>query len=85
MGFSTLLTDATATAFDLVPITPDNNNDLPTAARAIRCTGQGGTLRITTMAGNVRNTVIAANEVLGVAAVRVHSTGTTATLLEALL
>lgn len=74
-------------ATDLVPITPSDSADLPVAARSIRCdpTGASGTLRITTMAGELRNTPIAAGEVLLVAVKRVHSTGTAATLLEAMI
>lgn len=73
------------TAQDLAPITPDDDADLTLWARAIRCTGTGGTLRITTLRGNVRNTSIKADEVLVVAARRVHETGTSATELEALV
>lgn len=78
---------ATMTGTDLVPVSPDDDNDLATEARAIRCRGDGaaGTLRITTTADAVRNTYIAAGEVLTVGVVRVHNTGTTATGLEVLL
>jgi hypothetical protein len=74
-------------AIDIVPLTPNDATDLAVAARAIRCdpTGVGGTLRITTLKGEVRNTHIAAGELLIVGAKRVHSTGTAATLLEALI
>lgn len=74
----------TFTARDLVPITPNDNADLAIHARAIRCAGTGGTLRIVTGAGNLRNTTIATGEILLVQAVRVHSSGTTATSLEAM-
>jgi hypothetical protein len=74
----------TFTARDLPPITPSDSTDLPVAARAIRCIGTGGTLRITTGAGAVRNTIIATGEKLECQVVRVHSTGTTATGLEAM-
>ena len=72
-------------ASDLVPITPSDSTDLTTPARAIRCTGDAGTLRLTTMTGDVRNTTIAAKEVLMVVALRVHATGTDATGLEAMI
>lgn len=70
---------------DLVPIVPDDNADLPVTARAIRCRpdGAGGTLRLVTYAGQLRNTYIAAGETLLVLATRVHATGTAATGLEA--
>ena len=76
---------STIIATDLIPITPDNDADLPRTARAIRCTTATGTLRITTLRGEVRNTVIGFGEILPVAATRVHATGTTATGLEALV
>lgn len=73
-------------AADLIPITPDDNSDLPQPARAIRCrpNATAGTLRFTSLAGVVRNTYIAAGEVLVVVATKVHATGTSATGLEAL-
>jgi hypothetical protein len=75
----------TFVAIDIVPITPSDTVDLPTAARAIRCRSGGGTLRITTLSGQVRNTSIDVGEMLLVAALRVHATGTTATGLEAMI
>lgn len=72
------------TALDLVPVTPDDANDLALSARAIRV-GTGGTLRITTASGQVRNTTVTDGEVLLVQVNRVHATGTTATNLEAML
>lgn len=77
----------TAPAPDLVPISPDDDNDLATPARAIRCRpdGTAGTLRITTAEGEVRDTYIDAGELLPIQAVRVHDTGTAATDLEAMI
>jgi hypothetical protein len=74
-------------AIDLIPITPNDDADLPDFARAIRCNngGTAGTLRVTTNTGQVRNTDIAPGEVLALAVVRVHTTGTTATGLEAMI
>ena len=79
--------DSDSVGVDLVPITPNDDADLAVTARAIRCkpNGAAGTLRITTVSGAVRNTYINAGEVLAVAVARVHSTGTAATGLEALL
>ena len=71
-------------AIDIEPVTPNDTADLPNQARAIRATS-GGTLRITTYRGIVRNTRIATGEVLQVYASRIHATGTTATGLEALI
>ena len=75
---------STSPAVDLVPITPNDATDLSITARAIRCQ-TGGTLRITTREGVVRNTNIASGEVLTVLVDRVHATGTTATGLEAMI
>lgn len=72
---------------DLVPITPSDSADLPKAARALRCSpgGAAGTVRFVGPGGTTRNTSIALGELLPVQVVRVHSTGTTATGLEAVL
>lgn len=72
---------------DLIPVSPDDDNDLTIPCRAIRCSpgGGAGTLRVTTKAGVVRNTSIALGETLMLFVVRVHSSGTTATGLEALI
>lgn len=70
-------------ATDIVPISPSDSVDLPSAARSIRA-ASGGSLRITTMRGIVRNTSIGDGEILPVYASRVHATGTGATGLEAL-
>lgn len=75
-------------AVDLIPITPNDDENLPTTARAIRCkpeSGTGGTIRVTTRAGEVRNTDISPGEVLLLYVTRVHETGTTATGLEAMI
>lgn len=77
--------ESTSPAVDIVPIAPDDGNDLATHARAIRCSGTAGTLRITTFEGVVRDTNIALGERLSVVVTRVHATGTTATGLEALI
>lgn len=76
---------STIVAVDIVPITPSDSTNLARAARVIRCTGSGGTLRITTLRGDVRNTSIQFGDMLPVGATRVHATGTTATGLEALV
>lgn len=74
----------TFTARDLVPVTPSDTVDLAISARALRIQ-TGGTLRITTAAGNVRNTNVVNGDELRVQVVRVHATGTTATGIEALI
>lgn len=76
--------DQTFVAVDIVPVTPSDTVDLPDHARAIRAE-TGGTLRITTFKGNVRDTHIAHGELLLVYASRIHATGTSANGIEALL
>ena len=75
---------ASFTARDLVPVTPSDTVDLAIDARALRI-GTGGTLRVTTIAGNVRNTIVIDNERLELQVTRVHATGTTATGIEAMI
>jgi mannose-6-phosphate isomerase class I len=78
---------ASGVATDLVPIEPSDSVDLPFLARSIRCRSDGaaGTIRFVSFGGVLRNSHIGAGEVLLVAASRVHATGTTATLLEAMV
>ena len=77
--------NSTSNATDIIPIVPSDTADLSETARASRCAGTGGNLRSTTWDGPVRNTTIAAGEVLTVIVSRVHATGTTAPGLEALV
>lgn len=72
------------TARDIVPVTPSDTVDLDISARSLRFAG-GGTLRITTASGAVRNTTVIDAEILPVQVTRVHATGTTATGIEALI
>lgn len=74
-------------ATDLVPITPNDNNDLANLGRAIRCRpdGTSGNLRLVTISGNLRDTFISAGEQIDIQFTRVHQTGTTATGLEAMI
>lgn len=76
--------DTTMVALDLIPVTPSDSADLDIPARALRI-GGAGTLRVTTYTGQVRNTNVAAGEVLLLFTTRVHSTGTSATGIEALI
>lgn len=76
--------DQTFVAVDIVPAVLSDTVDLPIHARAIRASG-AGSLRITTYNGAVRNTYIASGEILPVYARRIHSSGTAATGIEALL
>lgn len=75
--------DQTFVGLDLVPVTP-GTTDLAIPARALRIK-TGGTLRITTYTGEVRNTTVASGEILPVYVIRVHSTGTDASGIEAII
>lgn len=69
---------------DLIPVTPSDASDLAIPGRAIRCRpdGVGGILRFTSNSGTVRNTYIEAGGVIWTPVLKVHDTGTDATLLE---
>lgn len=71
------------TAVDIVPVTPNDSADLPTAGRAIRAQGAGN-IHIITGLGTDRTTAIAAGEMLFVQVRKVFATGTTATGIEVL-
>ncbi len=67
-------------------ITPDNNNDLPQTTRGI-WVGGAGNLAVTLLEDSASVTLqaIPAGTLLPIRAKRVHSTGTSATLLVGLL
>jgi uncharacterized protein (UPF0254 family) len=66
-------------ARDIVPVTPDDNNDLAEVAAGLRVT-TGGTITVTTEKGVVRGPItVDDREVLPLAVKRVHASGTTAT------
>lgn len=72
--------DITAPGQDLVPITPDDDNDLTDIARSLRCTATG-TVAVTTAAGTSRTwTLYSQGEVITCAVKRVLATGTTASV-----
>lgn len=83
------MTQTAASAFDFLPLDGEKSDtvDLPAPVRAIECLpaaggGAAGTLRVTTPAGQVRNTYIEPGQLRPIPAVRVHNSGTTATGLE---
>lgn len=75
--FEKFTTSLIAPAEDLVPVTPNDGEDIP-VARALYVSG-AGTLRITTRRGHVRNIPNAVEGYHPVFVRRVHATGTTAT------
>lgn len=60
-------------------VTPDNSNDLPTAAKRLWVGGTGNVALITTGGSTVTYTSVPAGTYLQVRAARVKATGTTAT------
>lgn len=75
--------DQTIVALDLIPVTPSDTEDLPVPARALRIR-TGGTLRVTTYTGAVRDTEVADGELLLLFTTRVHASGTSAAGIEAM-
>lgn len=70
-------------ALDVVPVV--KNAVLPRPSRALRCLGQGGTIRVVMASGQQRDSKIAADQVLPWSITKLLSAGTTATELEAWL
>lgn len=65
---------------DLVPVTPDDDDDLPNAARALRCTAVG-TVAVITASGSERTwTLYFQGEVIDCGVTRVKDAGTTASV-----
>ncbi len=71
-------------ATDLLPVTPGDGDDLPAVALALYVE-TGGSLRITTIAGNERSVSVADFSILPVGVRRVHATGTSASGIHAFL
>ncbi|SFB82446.1 spike base protein, RCAP_Rcc01079 family [Tropicimonas isoalkanivorans] len=68
----------TGPADDWIPITPDDNADLPFLPRALTCTG-AGTAVIVSASGNEMSAALDPLVERGLRPVRVRATGTTAT------
>lgn len=71
-------------ATDIAPITPNDTLDLAEAAVAIYIE-TGGSIRVTTVRGLVRDVVVPDASILPVGVKRVHAAGTSATGLYALM
>jgi len=79
MDFKNFSTSASSPSVDQIEVIPDDDADLPEPVRSIYI-GNGGTLRITNPKGNVVNfTGLLGGFPYPYAAIRIHSTGTTAT------
>jgi len=68
----------------LVPVTPSDTEDLPSASRAINVAG-GGAVRVTTTGNTTATIHVAAGIGFPVRATRIWATGTTATGITAML
>jgi hypothetical protein len=71
-------------ASDVFPITPDDDQDLAVATRAIRA-NTGGVVVLVAMAGPERTCRFADGETRAIRATRIKATGTTATGLEGMV
>jgi hypothetical protein len=71
-------------ASDVFPITPDDDQDLAVATRAIRA-DTGGVVVLVAMAGPERTCRFADGETRAIRAKRIKATGTTATGLEGMV
>jgi len=69
--------DETISALDVLPISPNDDNELSSPVRALRA-NSSGTIRVTTYRGNVRTLNFLAGEQRNVVVTKVWQTGTTA-------
>lgn len=76
------MSDLSSPARDIMPVTPDDNSDL--AHGGLLYIETGGTLRVTTAKGEVRDLAVTDFMILPVFVTRIHATGTTATGIHAL-
>jgi hypothetical protein len=74
---------AQGAALDVVPVIA--GTPLPRPSRALRCLGQGGTIRVVMASGQQRASKIAADQVLPWSITELIVDGTSATQLEAWL
>lgn len=71
-------------ATDIVPVTPDDSNDLGDIAIALYVE-TGGIISCVTEKGGARSVIVADNSILPVGIRRVHATGTSAAGIHALV
>ncbi len=71
-------------ATDIMPVTPDDSNDLSETAVALYIE-TAGTLSVVTAKGGSRTVAVAGNSILPVGVRRVHATGTTAAGIHAMV
>ena len=76
--FYNQLIELSSIARDVETVVPSDFTEFSTIPIALRV-ATGGSLRLTTIKGNVRDIVVLDGEVLPVGTVKVHATGTTAT------
>ncbi len=71
-------------ATDILPVTPNDNNDLPEVAVALYVE-TGGTLSLVTARGSARTVSVADRSILPVGTRKVNATGTSATGIHAMV
>jgi len=82
--FSNRTSSLSGPATDIVPVTPDDNNDLTTIAIGLYVE-TGGAISLVSVTGAARTVTVADNSILPVGVRRVNATGTTATGIHAMV
>lgn len=82
--FSTRTPALSGPATDIMPVTPDDNSDLPEAAIALYVES-AGSVSFVTIKGATRSVTVSSNFMLPVGVTRVNATGTSATGIHAMV
>ncbi len=82
--FSNHVSSLSGPARDIVPVTPSDTTDLPDAAIGLYVE-TGGTVVLTSVRGQTRTVDVADFSILPVGVLRVHTTGTTAVGIHAMV
>ena len=82
--FSTRTPALSGPATDIMPVTPDDNTDLPEAAIALYVE-TAGDISFVTVKGATRSVTVTGNFILPVGTLRVNATGTTASGIHAMV
>ncbi len=82
--FTNRISSLSGPATDIIPVTPDDINDMADVAIALYVE-TGGSLSVVTVAGGSRTVQVANNSILSVGVRRVNATGTTATGIHAMV
>ncbi len=82
--FTNRVSSLSGPARDIAPVTPSDTTDLPDAAIGLYVE-MGGTVVFTTVRGQTRTVDVADFSILPVGVLRVHTTGTTAAGIHAMV